>query len=276
MRELAHRIVYAKMFEYVLIVLIIGSAILQGLSTSPNLLEPLTYPFASFWILTLLALVFEMLLKMFALSPRVDRYFRDGWNVFDFLGINFLIISLVFPLGVHFYGIFIYSIRLLRLLRGLSAVQGLRFVLSTLFRCIPNVVHIVFLLGIVLYVYALVGYGQFAEHDPARWGSVGSALLTLFEVVTLDGWSEVMHPIIELEPLAWVYFVSFVIITAYIVTNVFIAVVINSLDEVLAGGRQDRRRLSHAPASKEEILRDLRSTQQALRRLEQRVQQLPD
>ena len=276
MRELAHRIVYAKMFEYVLIVLIIGSAILQGLSTSPNLFEPLAYPLASFWILTLIALVFEMLLKMFALSPRVDRYFRDGWNVFDFLGINFLIISLVFFQSVHFYGIFIYSIRLLRLLRGLSAVQGLRFVLSTLFRCIPNVVHIVFLLGIVLYVYALVGYDQFAEHDPARWGSVGSALLTLFEVVTLDGWSEVMHPIIELEPLAWVYFVSFVIITAYIVTNVFIAVVINSLEEVLAGARQDRRRLSHAPASKEEILRDLRSTQQALRRLEQRVQQLPD
>ena len=276
MRELAHRIVEARRFEYVLIVLIIGSAVFQGFGTSPALFEPLTYSLAFFWFLTLIVLVLEVLLKMVALSPRVDRYFRDGWNVFDFLGISFLIISLVFFEDVHLYGVFIYAIRLLRLLRGLSAVQGLRFVLSTLFRCIPNVVHIVFLLGIVLYVYALVGYGQFAEHDPARWGSVGSALLTLFEVVTLDGWSEVMHPIIELEPLAWVYFVSFVIITAYIVTNVFVAVVINSLDEVLEGVRQDRRRMPQAPASKEGILRELHSTQQALRRLEQRVQQLPD
>ena len=71
-------------------------------------------------------------------------------------------------------------------------------------------------------------------------------------------------------------FVSLVIITAYIVTNVFIAIVINGMEEVLDGVRQDRRRLSHAPASRGDILRDIRATQQALLRLEQHVQQLPD
>ena len=278
MRELANRVVHSKRFDYFLIVLLIATAILQGLGTSETLFEHMLmqYLFASFWILALMVLVLEAILKMFALSPRIDRYFKDGWNVFDFLGISFLIFSLVFLEGVHFYGIFVYAIRLLRLLRGLSAIQGLRFVLATLFRSLPSVGHIVLLLCIVLYVYALVGYGQFADHDPARWGSVGNALLTLFEMATLDGWSEVMRPIIELEPLASVYFVSFVIITAYIVTNIFIAVVINSLDEVLDSAREERRRPSQAPASREDVLQELRLTQQALYHLEQRVQAAPD
>ena len=284
MRGLAYRIVHAKMFEYVLIVLIISSAVLQGFFTSypteSEEVDPLFYTLVLtllfFWNLTWLALVFEMLLKMFVLSPRVDRYFRDGWNVFDFLAISFWIISAVFFGSVHLYGIFFLTIRLLRLLQGLSVVQGLHFVLSTMFRSIPSITHIAFLLGLVLYVYALVGYGSFAEHDEARWGSLGSALLTLFEIATLEGWPAIMHPIIEVAPLAVVYFISFIIITVYIVTNVFVAVIISSMDDVLEGVKQDRRRQPLAPASKEEILQDLRSTQQALRRLEERVQQLPD
>ena len=126
--------------------------------------------------------------------------------------------------------------RLLRLLRGLSAVRELRLVLATLFRSVPSMGHIAVLLGIVLYSYAIVGFKNFGEHDPAHWGSLGVSVLTLFEIVTLDGWSNVMRPLIKVEPLAWLYFVSFVIFTAYIVTNLFIAVVIRNLDEV----RQER------------------------------------
>ena len=98
------------------------------------------------------------------------------------------------------------------------------------------------------------------------------SVLTLFEIVTLDGWGEVMRPLIKVEPLAWLYFVSFVIFSAYIVTNLFIAVVIRNLDEA----RQEGPQPLETPASREEILRELRSTQQALHRLEGRFQQLPD
>ena len=190
-----------------------------------------SFLFALFWLPTVVALTLEALLKMFAHWPRVDRYFREGWNSLDFLIVSFLIFDFVVPTSLSGYTVLIVSVRLLRLLRGLSTVRELQLILGTLFRSIPSMGHIAILLGIVVYSYAIVGFKNFGEHDPAHWGSLSVSVLTLFEIATLDGWSEVMRPLIKVEPLAWLYFVSFVIVTAYIVTNLFIAVVIRNLDE---------------------------------------------
>ncbi len=276
MRGLAHRIVPARKLrkvEYLLVVLISVNSILQGLRLSLDTRPDwLLYLGASFWVLMLVVLVLEVLLKMFALSPRIDRYFRDSWNAFDFLVISSLIVSVVVFDSIVSHELLILLVRLLRLLRGLSIVRELNLILSTLLRSIPSMGYIAVLLGIVLYSYAVVGFKNFEEHDPERWGSLGVSVLTLFEIVTLDGWGEVMRPLIKVEPLAWLYFVSFVIFSAYIVSNLFIAVVIRNLDEV----RQEHPQPLETPASREEILRELRSTQQALHRLEERLQQLPD
>ena len=105
---------------------------------------------ALFVLLTLVVLILEVFLKMFALSPRAYRYFRDGWNVFDFLTISFLIVSLAVLPSVTYYGILIILVRLLRLLRGLSAVHEMRMILSTLFRSVSSVGHIVVLLTIIV------------------------------------------------------------------------------------------------------------------------------
>ena len=273
MRELAHRIVHARKFEYLLVTLIIGSAVLMGLATSDYLYDRFAVWMGLFLILALAMLVLEVLLKMFALLPRIDRYFRDGWNVFDFLAISFVIVSIAAaPSGVAGYGILIISVRLLRLLRGFSTVQELRTVLSTLFRSIPSLGHIVVLMSVIIYVYALVGYRSFGEHDPARWENLGVAVSSLFQILTLDDWVVIMKTANEAVPFAWIYFVSFVILSAFVVANVFIAIVINNLDDE----RHERLRTLEPPASKEEILRELRSTQQALQRLEERLQHLPE
>ncbi len=229
MREKANRIVNAQSFKYTLIALITASAILLGIATSDDWFDHIAIPLGISWILMMAALVFEVLLKMFAISPRIDQYFKDAWNIFDFAIITFLIVSPMFALGS--YGVLVVAARLLGLLRSLSTVQELRLILTTLFRSIPSVGHILILQGIVLYTYALIGYNIFGEHDTQHWGSLGVSVLSLFQVVTLDGWSEIMRPATELEPLAWLYFVSFVIITAYIVANLFIAVVVKNLDD---------------------------------------------
>ena len=230
MRRLADRIVHARKFEYLLVLLIVGSAAWLGVATSEHLADRYGLWMALFWILTLLVLVLEVLLKMFALSPRVDRYFRDGWNAFDFLTISFLIISIATfspssSVDYADYGILIMLLRLMRLLGSLSTVQELRLILSTLIRSIPSVGHIVVLLGIILYVYGFVGHSSFSEHDPAHWGNLGVAVLSLFQIMTMDDWVTIMHTAIELEPMAWVFFISFVIISAFIVANLFVAVV---------------------------------------------------
>ena len=277
MRELAHRIVYARKFEYLLVVLIIGTSVLQGMSTIGYLEDRYLSGWNLVWqalliLLLLGALVLEVLLKMFALSPRFYRYFRDGWNVFDFLTISFWIIAIAATESAAPYGGIILLVRVLRILRGLSTVHELSMILSTLFRSIPSLGHIVVLLGIIVYVYALVGNWSFGEHDPEHWGHLGVSIWSLFQIVTLDDWITIMRTASEVEPLAWIYFLSFVIISAFVVTNVFIAVVIRNLDD----DRQERLRTLEAPASREEILRELRSTQQALRRIEERLQVFPD
>ena len=140
MRGLRHRIVHARKFEYLLIVLISFNSIMQGLrlslDTEPDWLPILT---ASLWFLMLVVFVLEVALKMFALSPRIDRYFRDSWNAFDFLVISSLIVAIVVFESIASYELLIILVRLLRLLRGISIVQELNLILATLFRSVPSV-----------------------------------------------------------------------------------------------------------------------------------------
>jgi len=211
----------------------------------------------------LAAFILEALLKMVAVAPPIDRYFRDGWNVFDF---SVIALSLVPVTGE--YAMIARLARLLRVLRLISTIQELRLIVSTLVRSIPSMGHVMLLMSIIFYIYAITGYQLFHEHDPAHWGNLGLSLLSLFQVVTLEGWTDIMDTALELYPLAWIYFVSFVVLGTFVVVNLFIAVVINNLEEA----KVERLRELEPPVSREEILRDLRSTQKALRRLEERLE----
>ena len=141
-----------------------------------------------------------------------------------------------------------------------------------MFRSIPDMAHILILLCVVIYLYGIYGHSFLKEHDPEHWGTLGKAVLSLFQVVTLDGWSEIMQTALEAEPLAWVYFVSFVIVTTFIGANLFIAVVVSTMDEA----KRERLQALEVPASREELLQELRTTQQSLRRVEEALQRTPE
>ena len=157
--------------------------------------------------------------------------------------------------------------RLLRVLRLISTVRDLRLIVAALVRSIPSVGHVMMLMSIIVYIYAIMGYHLFHENDPENWGSLGIALLTLFNVITLEGWTDVMYKAMEAQPLAWLYFVSFVIVGTFVVINLFIAIIINNLDEA----KLERLRDIEAPVSREELIREIRATQSALARLEARL-----
>lgn len=181
-----------------------------------------------------------------------------------------LITLLVWP-ALTINVMLVLLVRLLRLLRGLSTVRELRVILVALIRSIPSMGHIVVLLGIILYAYGIVGYHNFGEHDPAHWGNLGVSILSLFQIMTMDDWGNIMNAVNSAEPMAWVYFTSFVIISAYIVANLFVAVVVRNLAEVIQ--ERWRPRPLETPASTEESLRELRSARQTLDRLEERLRQ---
>ena len=211
--------------------------------------------------------IIEAALKMLALAPKPHRYFADGWNIFDF---TIIVFSLVPATGA--FAMIARLGRLLRVLRLISTIEDLRLIVAALVKSIPNVGHILMLMSIIVYIYAIIGFQLFHEHDPEHWGNIGIAVLTLFEIITLEGWIDVNAKAMELNSFAWIYFVSFVIVGTFVVVNLFIAVVINNLDRA----KEESLRELEAPVSRDELLRELRATQDSLRRLETRISDLDD
>lgn len=260
--QFTERLVNRSAFEYTIIALILGNGVLLGLGTFPTLEQQYGDLLHLGNQIVLAVFIIEALLKMIAVAPRVDMYFRDGWNVFDFLVIVF---SLVPATGE--FAMIARLARLLRVLRLISAIRELRLIVAALVRSIPSVGHVILLMSIIVYIYAIIGYQLFHEHDPTHWRSLGISVLTLFNIITLEGWTLVMENAMQLHPWAWVYFVTYVIAGTFVVINLFIAIIINNLDEAKA----ERLRELEPPVSREELLRELRTTQDALRRLEQRL-----
>ena len=261
--EIARRMVDAPAFEYFIIAVIIFNGALLGAATAPALADGY-----GDWIelasqIALGVFICEALLKMFASSPRALGYFKDGWNIFDFLVIVFALIP-----ATGQFAMIARLARLLRVLRLISTIKDLRLIVAALVRSIPSVGHVMMLMGIIVYIYAIMGYHLFHETDPESWGSLGAATLTLFNIITLEGWTDIMYAAMETHPLAWIYFVSFVIVGTFVVINLFIAIIINNLDEA----KLERLRDIERPVSREELLRELRATQEALSRLRERVE----
>ncbi len=259
---LTRRLVGAPAFEYAIIAIIIANGVLLGLGTSSTLSERYGE-----WIslgnrAALAIFIVEALLKMTAATPRVAGYFKDGWNIFDFL----VIVVALIPAASQFAMVARLA-RLMRVLRLISAIKDLRLIVSALVRSIPSVGHVMMLMSIIVYVYAIMGYYLFHENDPDNWRNLGVAVLTLFNIITLEGWTDVMHTAMEMEPLAWLYFVSFVIVGTFVVINLFIAIIINNLDEA----KLERLRDLERPVSREELLREIRATQDMLQRLAARL-----
>ena len=270
MRELAGRITGSSRFEYFIIALIVGNGALLGLETNADVAE--TYHdwiAAGHWI-TIGVFIAEAAMKLLALAPRSDRYFRDGWNVFDF---TIIVLSLIPAVGA--FAVVARMARLLRVLRLISAIPELRLIVTTLVRSIPGMVNIAVVMSVLSYIYAIVGHQLFHEHDPEHWGALGTSLLSLFRVVTLEDWTDIMYTAMELHAWAWVYFVSYVVLGSFVTINLFIAVVINNLDEA----KQERLRQLESVTTRDELIDELRAARESLSRLERRLsnaEDLPD
>ena len=263
MKAFARRTVEARWFEPAMIGLILFNGVLIGLETSKEFVADY-----GGWLhlgndIILAIFIVEAALKLTAVAPRFSLYFGDGWNLFDF---TIIVLSLL-PATDEF-ALVARLVRVLRVLRLVSAVPQLRLIVATLVRSIPGMGHVLTLMSIIFYIYAVTGYHLFHEHDPEHWGSLGASLLTLFGIVTLEGWVQVMETVLEPHPWAWVYFVTFVLIGTFVMLNLFIAVVINNLDASKTAELEELR----DPVTHDEVLRELKRTRDALDRLQGRLE----
>ena len=222
---LAARLAESASFQNAVLAVIVFTAVLIGLETSDDLAERYRGAFDAAELCIQAIFVVEIAIRMLAHAPRMVRFFADGWNVFDFAVVAASFLPQAGPVAV-----IARLARLLRVTRLVSLFPELRLIVSTMLKSIPSMGHVIMMLGLLLYVYGVLGVYLFREHDEARWGSLGAAFLTLFQILTLEGWVEVQSAVLPAQPWAWVYFASFVFIGVFVVVNLFIAVVINNLE----------------------------------------------
>lgn len=240
---------------------ILINAVVIGLETSSTVMGLAGGFLKALDRLFLLIFILEAAGKLYCFGPK--RYFKSGWNLFDFA----IVVASLIPATGQFATLARLA-RLLRVLRLVSAFPELRLIVMTLIRSIPSMGHVVILMSLMFYVYGVAGFYLFHDHDPEHWRNLGIALLTLFRIVTLEDWTDVMYTAMEASPFAWVYFVSFVVFGTFVVINLFIAVVLNNLDEAKAEKLAELRKIPNP----DNMLRELQETQEALERLRAQIE----
>jgi len=263
--QFCKRITSFSLFEHFILGVIIFNGIIIGLETSPTLYTKYEAIFHMLNAFILFIFIVEALIKIVAEGPHFQKYFR-GWNLFDFT----IIVLSFLPSGQ--FATLARLVRVLRLARILSLVPELRLIIATLLRSLPSIGHIVLLLGILFYIYGVIGYYLFHKIDPANWGNLGMCLLTLFGIVTLEGWVEKMSLVLPTMPLAWIYFLSFIVTGTFTFINLFVAVVINNLSEA----KEERLKEIQKVPNREELLKELQVTKDALGRLQMQLQKSTD
>ncbi|MGI8905349.1 MAG: ion transporter [Candidatus Sumerlaeaceae bacterium] len=229
MIERIRKIVDHKSFQLLVITVILINAAIIGVETSASVMERHAgLMHAINWMIQAI-FVTEILLRLVSYAPRFGRFFRDGWNVFDFIIVAFSLL----PVAGAFAGVARLA-RVLRLARLVSVSDQLRLIVTTMLRSIPSLSHVVVLLALLIYVYAILGYYTFHNTDASHWGTLGAAVLSVFQMLTLEGWVDMQDAVIKQHPFSWLFFASFVIVAVFVVVNLFIAVVLNNLEEVKA------------------------------------------
>lgn len=247
-------------FEQTILAIVVFNGVIIGLETSQSLHDRYGALFLSLNSIILWIFVLEAAIKITAEAPRVDRYFRQGWNQFDFL----VIVLSFMPTGQ--FAMLARLVRVLRIARLISAIPELRLIIATLLRSLPGMGHIVMLLAVLFYIYGVTGYYLFHEIDPDNWGNLGKCLLTLFGIVTLETWVDKMSVLLPALPFAWIYFVSFIVVGTFTFINLFVAVVINNLSE-----SKENFKEAEKPATTEDLLKEMQTAKEALVRIEAKL-----
>jgi len=272
------QLVASKAFHHFIVAIIVAAGVVAGLETSPAVMERHGPLLLGLDKLILGVFIVEAALKMAAHGRRPWRYFADGWNVFDFT----IVALCLLPVGGPFAAVLRLA-RALRLLRLVSALPKLQLLVGALLKSLSAMGYVSLLLGLLFYIYAVAGVQLFGRTDPTHFGSLGTALLTLFRVVTLDNWGDIYFAQAAHVPTVKValFFGTFIVFGTMIILNLFIGIIMNSMAEMhaeIAERDRDREEGHTAPSLDTElgaIERDLKSMQARMTSLRRRWQAAP-
>ncbi|MDO5614230.1 MAG: ion transporter [Paracoccus sp. (in: a-proteobacteria)] len=223
LRDRIGQIIYGKRAQVFITGVILFNAVVLGLETSGTIMAqagPLILLLDS---LCLAIFVAEIAAKITASGW---RFFRDGWNLFDFAVVGVALMPATQGLSV------LRALRVLRLLRVVSVTPRLRRVVEGFLAALPGMASVFLLMGIIFYVGAVIATKLFAAAFPEWFGDLGNSAYTLFQVMTLESWSMgIVRPVMETYPYAWLFFVPFILVTTFAVMNLVVGLIVNSMQE---------------------------------------------
>jgi len=163
---------------------------------------------------------------MVSYFPRPLNFFRSGWNIFDFIVIGAALIP-----AIRAQAEVLRLLRLARIVRLLRFLPNARVLLSTMGKALPSVLSMVVLVILILFIYGMVGFVMFSDALPQEWGNIGSSMMTLFILLTLENFPTYLDQAQEVTPFASIFFLSYVLIAAFVVLNLVLGIVVGAMEE---------------------------------------------
>ena len=240
-----------RLFKRFIIFTILLAAVVVGIQTYKEFAQKYSSLLSILDGFILAVFILEAGIKILAEGKKPQNYFKNPWNVFDFLIVVACLLEPIFDLGGEFLPVLRLA-RILRVLRLVTAIPKLQLLVTCLLKSLPSMFYVSILLFLLFYVYGTLAVFFYGENDPIHFRNLQSSILTLFRVVTLEDWTDVMYinmygsdnygysakdfskwtPTPSASPLgAAIFFVSFVLIGTMIVLNLVIGVIMNSMDE---------------------------------------------
>jgi voltage-gated sodium channel len=245
MIEPLHTFVQSKLFQWLILGLIVVAAVLVGVETYPSMMAQYGPLLDVLNKIIIWAFVLEAVLKMAQYGKQFYRYFLDPWNVADFI----ITVVCLLPFDTS-YAAVLRLARILRAMRLVTTVPRLQVLANSMLKSIPSMFYVGIMLTLTFYIYGVMGVHLFGANDPVHFRDLPNAMLTLFRVVTLEEWTSIMDiqrlgadvaelnnttaitPVPLAQPIVGTfYFVSFVFLGTMVVLNLFIGIIVGSMSE---------------------------------------------
>lgn len=221
----------SKTFTNFILTAVFLNAIVIGFQSYPEIDAAYGSLFHSLDLIFLTIFTVEVILKLI-----VDRtkYFKDGWNLFDFI----VVAASIAFMNSQFLTV-LRILRVLRILKTISSIHSLRRIITSLFMAIPTIGSILLLMVIFFFIYGVVGATFFAEASPVYFGDLSKSIITLFQIATFDDWANIYRPIAEVSPLSLIYFVTFIFIAVFVMLNLVVGEIVNNAANIPSEVQED-------------------------------------
>ncbi|MEO3812013.1 ion transporter [Sphaerisporangium sp. B11E5] len=230
-RERVRAVLEMPVVQRAVIAVIVLNAVTIGMETSHYLMDRVGGVLHLVDRVALAVFVVELVARLYGYGR---EFFRDPWNWFDTVIVLVALVPASGPTSV------LRALRILRALRLVSAVPSMRRVVGALLAAVPGMASIIGLLVLMIYIAAVIATKLFGDIVPERFDELPQSLFTLFQIMTGDDWGNVAQDVMGHRPWAWVFFIVYILMSTFVALNLFIAVVVNAMNDAEPSPAENR------------------------------------